>query len=105
LYFREIRGGIPRRTLEFWADQHVLIGRAPENHIVINDANYSTSRKHCKVTYDEIKNRLFVYDYSENGTFINNQKIGKDMYRAIEASSPVRITLANKMFEFQIGVK
>lgn len=60
--------------------------------IVITDAEGKISRRHCTVANNG--RQFFVMDESTNGTFVNDQPIGKNIW--IEIHSGDRISLAAK---------
>lgn len=50
----------------------VVLGRAPENEVVLPDDNYA-SGEHAKIFYD---NGWFIEDMnSSNGTYVNNEML------------------------------
>ncbi|CAD8085955.1 unnamed protein product [Paramecium sonneborni] len=57
-------------------DNEVTIGRLPTNKIIIPDNRLSGT--HCKLKWDSINNITQLQDLSTNGTFIGDQKIGKN---------------------------
>jgi predicted component of type VI protein secretion system len=60
--------------------------------IVVTDAEGKISRRHCTVANNG--RQFFVMDESTNGTFVNDQPIGKNVW--VEIHSGDRIGLAAK---------
>lgn len=77
----------------------VLVGRSPENDIVINDL--TVSLKHLKITKQI--NKIIVEDlHSTNGTFIDNQRIEK---ATVDTNTQIKISeyiLKLKYFDIDI---
>ncbi|CAD8179934.1 unnamed protein product [Paramecium octaurelia] len=57
-------------------DNEVTIGRMPTNKIIIPDNRLSGT--HCNLKWDAANNIAQLQDLSTNGTFIGDQKIGKN---------------------------
>ncbi|CAK77621.1 unnamed protein product (macronuclear) [Paramecium tetraurelia] len=57
-------------------DEEITIGRLDTNKIVINESRLSGL--HCKIKWDSANNLAQMQDLSTNGTFIGDQKIGKN---------------------------
>lgn len=62
------------------------IGRKEDNDVVIKDSRLSA--KHCKIFRDESGN-FFVEDLSTYGTYIEDQKIGKQFIKKIESGDKI----------------
>ncbi len=103
LYFQRTFQGIKSRPIEFWGDCQISIGRGEENDLVLRDPERDVSRRHCRVSYDERADKLKICDTSLNGTFVNNRRIAKG--REILVALPAKIYLANRKFEFVVGVR
>ncbi|CAD8171487.1 unnamed protein product [Paramecium pentaurelia] len=57
-------------------DEEITMGRSDTNKIVICDSRLSGL--HCKIKWDSVNNIAQLLDLSTNGTFIGDQKIGKN---------------------------
>ncbi len=58
----------------------IVIGRVPTCDVVINDKRLSS--KHCQI--EKRGDKIFVTDLSTNGTYIKDNKIGKDAEAEIQ---------------------
>ena len=73
----------------------ITIGRSNDSNIIIDDG--LTSRNHALI--QKIKNDFFIKDLnSTNGTFVNEEKIPKDMYIKIKPGDVIRIGKAKLSF-------
>ncbi|CAD8079111.1 unnamed protein product [Paramecium sonneborni] len=57
-------------------DEEITIGRLDTNKIIISESRLSGL--HCKIKWDSTNNIAQLLDLSTNGTFIGDQKIGKN---------------------------
>ncbi|TNN65231.1 Serine/threonine-protein kinase Chk2 [Liparis tanakae] len=93
------------RSLECFEDQY-LFGRDSQCNYVLNDPNEIRSKKfriyskkHFRI-YREAS-EVFVVDYSNNGTFIDGLRIGKDMKLPLVNNAVISLAeQRNKVFVF-----
>ncbi len=53
--------------------QEILLGRSPHNHLVF-EGQEEISRDHCKIRWDEGRQKYIINDYSANGSFIKGKE-------------------------------
>jgi len=70
-----------------------LLGRRSSNHIYFPDSKISSI--HCKISRD-INGCCWVEDYSLNGTFIENHKIGKGQKLQLLSGQSLNLLVSNK---------
>ena len=64
----------------------ITIGRSPQNQIVIDEM--SISRSHAKIEVDDAS-RIFITDFSSNGTLVNGQRLFANLRKQILRSDIV----------------
>ena len=70
------------------SEDEYTIGRAPDCKIKISylevteDVLQTISKKHCKIV--KATPEVYLEDYSVNGTFVNNEKIGRGKKRILK---------------------
>ena len=82
-------------------DSEYSFGRGKNCSIIFNSVEFQASKEflaysstHFKIVRDETGNRVYIYDLSSNGTFINGEKLGKGNQQALENND--EIALASK---------
>lgn len=82
-------------------DEFVMVGRNPTRaNIVINSANISSL--HCQIRYS-VDDRCFqVVDFSTYGTFINDQRLGKNVVCNCSPGCVVRLAESDNRFQLKI---
>lgn len=61
-------------------DENITIGRDPKtSHIVVDEGCSLVSRTHCTVKGDAQQGAYCVTDHSKNGTYINGERIPRNV--------------------------
>lgn len=74
------------------------IGRGSANDFMINDKRLSN--QHCRIEKSnntEDANQAILYDLSSNGTFVNDQKIGKNQSTFIKHGDRIVLLRGSKI--------
>lgn len=82
--------GLPTHDL---SDLVVVIGRLKGCDIMIKDMRLSG--KHCKL--EKRDENVFITDLSTNGTYLNDEKIGKNVEKQIEKDAEIWLLPASKV--------
>ena len=77
----------------------INIGRDPQkSNVVISAENNAVSGLHCSVRFNKGTNKFVITDYSINGTFINGQRIGKEIPVNVDRGANVKIANGAMLF-------
>lgn len=81
-------------------DRKVIVGKSPQNAtLVINNQNISNI--HCSIRYNAGSNTYLVKDHSLNGTFVNGNRLPKDI--SMEYPAGTILSLADGSNEIKLG--
>ena len=81
------------------AQEELLVGKdAQLCSIIVDKTHTAVSRRHMGVSYNPWKQNYVVTDYSENGTWANEQRLPKGM--PVEIPSGTILTLADEQTRF-----
>src|SRR5258708_30808635 len=76
----------------------LTIGRAPDNHLVLNDTKASSH--HAEITQASHGQSYSITDLgSTNGTFVHEQRIDQNVARSLNARDTVRIRYTTFAYE------
>lgn len=82
------------------SDRKVIVGKSPSRtNLTVNHP--SVSNVHCSIRYNPVNNTYIVKDHSTNGTFVNGNRMPKNV--AIEYPAGTVLVLADGVNEITLG--
>lgn len=82
------------------SDRKVIVGKSPSRtNLTVNHP--SVSNVHCSIRYNPVNNTYIVKDHSTNGTFVNGNRMPKNV--AVEYPAGTVLVLADGVNEITLG--
>lgn len=97
-----LSGELVGAAVEISPGDSIVIGKdASQVSVVVPYKYQKVSRVHCRIAFDKDNQRMCITDYSTNGTFVNGEKIEKNIAVWIESGSTVE--LSENGFKFVVN--
>lgn len=97
-----VAGLYVNQTFDLQPGEELIFGRDTSlSHIIFEANEEKISRKHCGVKFDAANNSYLVTDYSTNGTFLGDTRVGVNIPSFVSKGSV--IALGNKQNQFRLN--
>lgn len=88
-----LSGELVGAAVEISPGDSIVIGKdASQVSVVVPYKYQKVSRVHCRIAFDKDNQRMCITDYSTNGTFVNGEKIEKNIAVWIKSGSTVELS-------------